>query len=435
MRNGQNKTARPDRAAEVVIERLGGRGDGIAQTEAGPLFVPDALPGERVLVRVGKPRGDGFTARVVERLETAAGRVDAPCLHFGQCGGCAVQHLAEEAYAAWKSGLLLEALERRSLPVDVVGDLVVCEAARRRLRFAAVGRRDAAVLGFNRRESNQIIDLTACVVADHAIAAKLEPLRALLAGMLKPKQLCDVEILAAENGLDLLLAGKINLNARNRMALVDFAGAEGFTRVSLQKDERFEAEVVVEFDAPEIRFGDVPAHPPPGAFLQPSSDGEQALRQAVQALLPPGSLKITELYAGCGAFGLPLAAAGFRVDAYEGDAAMVKTLTQAAGRNSLGGRISGRTRDLVRQPLRPAELKGADVVLLDPPRNGAAAQVALLAESEVPAIVYVSCNPATFARDGAVLAEAGFELAHVTPFDQFVYTPHLEVVGLFLRRD
>lgn len=429
-----DKTARPDRAAEAVIERLGGRGDGIAQTEAGPLFIPNALPGERVLVRIGKPRGDGFTARVVERLESSADRVEAPCPHFGQCGGCAVQHLAEDAYAVWKRGLLLEALERRGLPSDVVGDLVLCEPARRRLRFAAVGRRDTAVLGFNRRESNQIIDLSACTVADPAIASKLAPLRTLLAGMLKPKQLCDVEIVAAKNGLDLLLVGKINLDRRNRMALVDFAGAEGFTRVSLQKDERFEAEVVVEFDAPEVRFGDVTAHPPPGAFLQPSADGEQALRQAVQALLPPGTMKITELYAGCGAFGLPLAAAGFRVAAFEGDAAMVKTLTQAAGRSSLGGRISGRVRDLVRQPLRPGELKEADVVLLDPPRNGAAAQMELLAESDVPAIVYVSCNPASFARDGAVLAEAGFELAHVTPVDQFVYTPHLEVVGLFLRR-
>jgi 23S rRNA (uracil1939-C5)-methyltransferase len=92
-------------------------------------------------------------------------------------------------------------------------------------------------------------------------------------------------------------------------------------------------------------------------------------------------------------------------------------------------------RDLVRQPLRPVELTESDVVLLDPPRNGAAAQIELLAESDVPAIVYVSCNPASFARDGAVLAEAGFELAHVTPVDQFVYTPHLEVVGLFLRRE
>ena len=433
MPNAPSKTARPDRAAEVVIERLGGRGDGIAQTEAGPMFVPNALPGERLLVRVGKPRGEGFTAKAVEHLETSPARTEPPCPHFGQCGGCAVQHLSEEAYAGWKRGLLLEALERRGLPLEAAGDLILCEPHRRRLRFAAVGRKGSAVLGFNRRESNQIVDLSACAVADPAIATKLEPLKDLLAKLLKPKQLCDVEIVAAENGLDLLLVSKISLNGRNRMLLVDFAGAEGCTRVSVQADERFPPEVVVEFDAPQIRFGDVPAHPPPGAFLQPSADGEQALRQAVQALIPPGTMKITELYAGCGAFGLPLAAAGFRVTAYEGDEAMVKTLTQAAGRNSLGGRIAGRVRDLVRQPVRPSELADTDLVLLDPPRNGAAAQVELLAESDVPAIIYVSCNPATFARDAAMLAEAGYDLRHVTPVDQFVYTSHLEVLGLFLR--
>lgn len=433
MPNSPSKTARPDRAAEVVIERLGGRGDGIASTDAGPLFVQNALPGERLLVRVGKPRGEGFTAKAVELLESAADRVEPPCPHFNQCGGCAVQHLAEAPYAEWKRGLLLEALERRGLPLDVVGDLILCEPGRRRLRFAAVGRRDSAVLGFNRRESNQIVELSTCSVADPAIVAKLAPLKDLLAKLLKPKQLCDVEILAAENGLDLLLVGKINLNGRNRMLMVDFAGAEGFTRVSLQADERFPPEVVVEFDAPQIHFGSVPAHPPPGAFLQPSADGEQTLRQAVQALIPPGTLKISELYAGCGAFGLPLASAGFRITAYEGDEAMVRSMTQAAGRNALGGRIAGRVRDLVRQPVRPVELADCDLVLLDPPRNGAAAQVELLAESRVPAIIYVSCNPATFVRDAAMLVEAGYDLTRVTPVDQFVHTPHLEVVGLFVR--
>ncbi len=418
----------------MVIDRLGARGDGIAETEAGPVFVPNALPGERTLVRLGKPRGDGFVAKPVERLSASADRAEPPCPHFGQCGGCAVQHLTEQAYAEWKRGLLLEALQRRGLPTDVVGDLVLCEPERRRLRFAAVGRRGSAVLGFNRRESNQIIDLSTCSVAVPAIVAKLEPLRALLGQLLKPKQSCDVEIVAAENGLDLLLVGRINLSTPVRMLLVDFAGAEGFTRLSLQKDERSEPEVVVEFDAPQVRFGDIPAHPPPGAFLQPSQDGERALRQAVQELMPPGTGKVVELYAGCGAFGLPLAAAGFRVAAYEGAVDMVKALTQAAGRNGFGGRISGHVRDLVRQPLRPTELAGMDLVLLDPPRGGAAAQVELLCESQVPAIVYVSCNPASFARDGAMLAEAGFELAHVTPVDQFVYTPHLEVVGLFLRK-
>lgn len=432
-KTARSKTARPDRAAEVTIERLGGRGDGIAQTEAGPVFVPDALPGERVLVRLGKPRAEGFAARVVERMSDAPERVEASCPHFGHCGGCATQHLARDAYAVWKRGLLLEALERKHLPVDVVGEMVLCRPERRRLRFAAVGRTGSVVLGFNQRGSNQIIDLKTCTIAEPAIRDILPAIRDLLKDMLKPKQLCDVELLVADNGLDMLLAGKINLSAPRRMALVDFAGKHGFTRISLQKDEWSEPEVVVQFDMPEVRFESVPSHPPPGAFLQPSAAGETALRHAVQQLIPPGTMHITELYAGCGAFGLPLAAAGFRVAAYEGNEFMVRSMTQAAGRNSLGGRISGHVRDLVRQPLMPGELAETDLVLLDPPRNGAGIQIELLADSNVKAIIYVSCSPASFARDGAELVEAGFELTHVTPVDQFVHTPHLELVGLFLR--
>ena len=434
-KSARSKTARPDRAAEVTIERLGGRGDGIAQTEAGPVFVPDALPGEQMLVRLGKPRSEGFAARVVERKTDSPNRVEAPCPHFGLCGGCATQHLAQNVYAEWKRGLLLEALERKDLPTDVVGDLVLCPPERRRLRFAAVGRTGSAVLGFNQRGSNQIIDLTTCTIADPAIRNLLQPIRELLAGMLKPKQLCDVELVAAENGPDMLLAGKINLSAPRRTALVDFAGQHGLSRISLQKDQWSEPEVIVQFDMPEVHFDKVPANPPPGAFLQPSAAGELALRQAVQQMIPPGTMHITELYAGCGAFGLPLAAAGYRVAAFEGNEFMVRSMTQTAGRNSLGGRISGQVRDLVRQPLMPGELAETDLVLLDPPRNGAGIQIELLADSKVNAIIYVSCSPASFARDGAELAEAGFALTHITPIDQFVHTPHLELVGLFLRQE
>jgi 23S rRNA (uracil1939-C5)-methyltransferase len=427
------RTARPDRAAEVTIARLGFRGDGIAETDAGPVFVPNALPGERALVRLGKPRADGFAGRVVERHSSSPHRAEPPCPHFGACGGCAVQHLDDAGYREWKLGLLIDPLERRGLPTDVVGDLVCCPPERRRLRFAAVGRQSGAVLGFNARASNQIVDLETCVVAAPAIRAMLGPLRTLLGELLGPKRSCDAELLAAENGLDLLLVGGINLNARRRMALVDFAGKHGIARLSVQQGERAEPEVIVQFDAPEIRFGSVPVHPPPGAFLQPSRAGEEALRHAVQEMIPPGTLRIAELYAGCGAFGLPLAGAGFRVAAFEGDAAMVRALTQAAGRASLGGRISGHVRDLARQPLMGSDLSGSDLVLLDPPRSGAAVQIERLAERAVPAVIYVSCNPASFIRDAAILVEGGYDLVHITPVDQFAYTPHLELVALFLR--
>lgn len=431
-----SRTARPDRALDVTIERLGSRGDGIAETPLGPVFVPNALPGEDVLVRIGKPRADGMAGSVVERRSESADRIAPVCRHFGRCGGCQTQHMAAPAYAEWKRGLLLETLARRGFDDEsLVADLTLCPPQRRRLRFAAIGRREGAVLGFNARNSNQVIDLAECPIADPRIAGLLEPLRQVLGEVLTPKATSDVEIVATEDSIDLLLISRVSMNGKRRNALIAFAGEHGISRVSFQADERFPPEVIIQFEAPLVRFGATAVAFPPGAFLQPSAAGEQALREAVQLLVPPGSLRVIELYAGCGAFGLPLAAAGFRVAAYEGEQAMIQAMTQAAGRASLGGRIAGHVRDLARQPLRVEEMNGADLVVLDPPRNGAAGQAEQIAASSVPAVIYVSCNPATFARDAGTLCDGGYALRQVIPVDQFVYTPHLELVALFTRED
>lgn len=427
-------TARPDRALEVTIDRLGGRGDGIAETPAGPVYVPNALPGEDILVRLGKARAEGMAGKVVERRSDSADRVDPTCRHFGRCGGCATQHIGQSAYAAWKRDLLLEALARRGFEdPSIVADIVLCPPERRRLRFAAIGRKGDAVLGFNARGSNQVIDLEMCSIADPRIVAVLPALREALGDVLTPKMTCDVEIVAAENGLDILLVSRVSMNGKRRQRLIDFAGEHGVVRVGFQGDERFPPETIIQFEAPVVHFGATSMPFPSGAFLQPSAAGEKALREAVQLLIPPGAMRIVELFSGCGAFGIPLAAAGFRVAAYDSEEPMIYAMGQVAGRADLGGRISGRVRDLARQPVRPEEMDGVDLVLLDPPRNGATAQIEQIADSDVPAVVYVSCNPASFARDAGTLADSGYTLRQVIPVDQFVHTAHLELVALFQR--
>jgi 23S rRNA (uracil1939-C5)-methyltransferase len=429
-------TARPDRALEVTIERLGGRGDGIAETPAGPVYVPNALPGEDMLVRLGKARAEGMAGKVVERRSDSADRIDPTCRHFGRCGGCATQHIGQSAYAAWKRDLLLEALARRGFEdPSIVADIVLCPPERRRLRFAAIGRKGDAVLGFNARGSNQVIDLEMCSIADPRIVAVLPALREALGDVLTPKMTCDVEIVAAENGLDILLVSRVSMNGKRRQRLIDFAGEHGVVRVGFQGDERFPPETIIQFEAPVVHFGATAMPFPSGAFLQPSAAGEKALREAVQLLIPPGAMRIVELFSGCGAFGIPLAAAGFRVAAYEAEEPMIYAMGQVAGRADLGGRISGRVRDLARQPVRPEEMDGVDLVLLDPPRNGATAQIEQIADSDVPAVIYVSCNPASFARDAGTLADSGYTLRQVIPVDQFVHTAHLELVALFQRED
>jgi 23S rRNA (uracil1939-C5)-methyltransferase len=153
----------------------------------------------------------------------------------------------------------------------------------------------------------------------------------------------------------------------------------------------------------------------------------------VLAAIPPKSETVADLYSGVGTFTLPLAQRGHRVHAVEGEAAAVAALEQAARRSSFFERVSVERRDLERRPVLAEEFEGGDAALFDPPRAGAKAQSAELAKSDLPLVVAISCNPATFARDARTLADGGFRLVAATPIDQFPWTAHLELVAAFQR--
>jgi len=192
------------------------------------------------------------------------------------------------------------------------------------------------------------------------------------------------------------------------------------------------AEPVIRRRAATIRFGPVAVEPPPDAFLQPTEDGEAALLARIEQALK-GAGRVADLYAGCGAFALPLAAAGQHVLAIDSAADHIAALDAAARGAGLGPFVVAEPRDLHRRPLAGRELSELEGVVLDPPRAGAASQAAALAESDVPVIAYASCNPRSFAHDARVLCDGGYRLESVTPVDQFLFTPHVELVGVFHR--
>ena len=179
------------------------------------------------------------------------------------------------------------------------------------------------------------------------------------------------------------------------------------------------------------RFGRALVSPPPGAFLQATAEGEQALLQSV-ALAIGSARKITDLFAGVGTFALPLAERA-EVHAVEGEATMTAALTKGANMTSGLKRVTVETRDLFRRPLEADEFKGVEAVVIDPPRAGAEAQMAVLARSNVPLIASVSCNPVTFARDAKTLISGGYSLDWVQVVDQFRWSPHVELVARFSR--
>jgi 23S rRNA (uracil1939-C5)-methyltransferase len=425
----------------VAVSALGPRGDGIADSRVGRLYIAGALPGETVRVTTGGKRGEGFVATLKESVTPSPDRVDPPCPHFGAgggaCGGCSVQHLADAAYADWKRGLVRHALERAGLDPSCVAPLVRTAAAgRRRAEFAAFrprARGSHTFFGFHARASRRVVEIEACHILRPELAALVPALRGLFTGLVPPGARWDAAITLADNGADLLVSAGHRPNADASMALAEFAGDHGFARIAWRADG--ETEPVALHETPVLNVSGVPVDLPSGAFLQASAEAEAALAGLVAAATGDHGKRgrIADLYCGVGTFTLPLARAGANVMAIDGDAPSVAALARAAGNAGFGGNVTTEARDLARRPLAADDLKGFDCVVFDPPRAGAAAQAEEIAKSVAPRIVAVSCNPATFARDAKVLSAGGYALEAVTPVDQFVWSGHVELVGVFSR--
>eukprot|EP00752_Nemacystus_decipiens_P000349 g349.t1 len=432
--------ARPAPAApvEAVVERLGAQGDGVAETgAAGRLYIPYAAPGDRLIATPGPRRGDGRAAQIAEILSPSPERIDPVCRHFGRCGGCALQHVRADAIAREKRALLVDALARKGFAAPPVAETVsIPPGDRRRARFAVRRRAGGAVLGFNERAGAAVVDLQECPVLRPDLAAVLPALRALCGRLDSLGRAADLQVLASETGLDLLFAPDrpAEPGLAEREALTAFADARDAARIAWIPAPDAPPEPVVARRAPRVVFGGVALDPPPGAFLQPGRAGEAAIGAAVAAALEahaPAADRIADLYAGCGALGLPLAARGLAVHAVEGLADHIAAFRKAGGAQGL--RVSAEVRDLARAPLEPEELARFDAVLFDPPRAGAAEQARMLAGSAVPLVIAVSCNPSTLARDLRLLADGGYRLVDAQPIDQFPWSGHLEAVAAMVR--
>jgi 23S rRNA (uracil1939-C5)-methyltransferase len=236
-----------------------------------------------------------------------------------------------------------------------------------------------------------------------------------------------------DSGPDLLLRTDAVLSAGDRARLANFARAHNLPRVSWSRGHEA-PEPVCLLRPSHIRFGSIDVDPPPGAFLQASAEGEEAIVRAVLAGLPVSSrqARIAELYAGCGTITFALARHA-RVTAWEGDASAAGAIEMAARKAGLSGWISVERRDLARQPVLAQDLSAFAAAVLDPPYAGARAQITQIVASGIPRVIYVSCNPTALERDARCLYEAGYRLVAATPIDQFLWSARLESVVVFAR--
>lgn len=401
------------------ITRLGAQGDGVSAEAGRAVYVAGALAGERV-----RASGDGERLTLEEVVAPSPARITPFCPNFGVCGGCAVQHLAEDEYRAWKRGLAAEALSRAGLDV-LPGELVDGHGGgRRRVTLHARRRGGQVVAGFMRARSHDLVAIEACPILEPALQPAPRLARALAAALPEGKPL-TILVTASEGGLDVDLRGQGPVSDRLRLSLSALAERLDLARLSLHGD------VVVQRRPPVQLMAGVAVVPPPGGFLQPTRAGEEALVNLAMAALPDARRGL-DLFAGAGPFTLALARRA-EVHAVESEQKALVALTQAA-RGAQGlRRITTEARDLFRRPLLAPEYASFDAVLLDPPRAGAEAVATQLARTDVPAIAYVSCDPASFARDAAILSAGGHALVGVTPVDQFRYSHHVELVAAFRK--
>ena len=418
----------PGDDATWTIERLGHRGDGIARRGAERALAPLTLPGE---VISGTPqRGRIAGARI---LRPAAERVAPDCPHYAHCGGCALMHASDEFVKRWKVGVVTEALRAQGLAAPVAGIHVSPPFSRRRAVLAGRMGPGGPVVGLHARASAEIVAIGSCRVLRPAINGALPLLGRLVAACAPWTAEMTLSVTETGPGLDVAIAPQPGAR-RRRGTPPDDAGL--FARLSALAAEgdlaRLSwADLSITRRPPTLRFGRATVVPPPGAFLQATAEAQAAMT-ALLRRITAGAPRITELFAGCGTFSLPLAETA-EIRAFEGLAAPLAALDTAARRTPGLRRITTATRDLARRPLLADEL-GGDAIVIDPPRAGAEAQAREIARTKVPVLAYVSCDPASFARDARILAEGGLDLVALWVIDQFRWSPHVETVAEFRRR-
>ena len=405
----------------VFIERLNARGEGAARRPEGLLCVPYTLPGETVTADVQGERGT-----LIGLVDASGQRVAPICPYFGRCGGCALQMMALEPYALWKRGLLVEALARAGVTAEVAPLHDAHGAGRRRATLHARRTDDGRMqVGFMQARSHTIIPIDQCPVLDVALAGAIAAARAVAKALTTLGKPLDLLVTATDTGHDMDLRGAGKLGEADRQALIGIAAAHDLARLSNH------GVIVLEQRRPVLRMGPATLELPPGAFLQATGAGEEALGARVLGALS-GARRIADLFAGVGTLALRLAADA-EVSAFDTEASALDALSKAS--RAAPGLRAVRTgkRDLFGQPLRPDELAGFDAVVLDPPRAGAEAQARCLAASLMPRVAYVACDAQSFARDAAILVAAGYRAETIEPIDQFRYSAHMEIFSLFRR--
>ena len=417
----------------LIIEELGPKGDGLYHGPKGFVCVDRALPGDHIRTDIRRDEKGVNRGTILEILEPSELRQKAPCAHYDDCGGCTVQHLKTKYYTDWKIQLVQEAFVKLRLkPQRWLNPIWIGDRNRRRATFSIFKKGSQVKMGYYRRRSDQISDIDECLIADPKLMLLRDSLKPLLGSILRPSEPIDVFLQLIGPSVDMVITGRVGkLGEPDRVVMAVFdkvLESSGVSRISWRLNAHHPVETIRTKGPIVASFGALKVPMPPAAFLQPTFEGEMALVESVLKALPSKG-HFADLFSGCGTFSGPMLKHG-SVDAYESESLSVKALMRAAA----GHRLEVFRRDLFKNPLRRDLLRNYDAIVFDPPRSGCLEQVTQLALGKVPTLVGVSCNPATFARDARILCDGGYWLQSLQMVDQFLWSHHVEVVGVFTRQ-
>ena len=433
----------PQDPVRARIDSMSHEGRGVAKVGGKTVFIDGALPGEEVLFRFLKKHASFDEGMAVEILVPSAKRIAPGCPHFQICGGCRLQHLSAEEQIRFKEGVLLEQLKHIGgvSPETVIPALRGPEwGYRRKARLGVkyVEAKGRVVIGFREKQGRFLADLDSCPVLHPAVGDRLLELQALITGLSIRKHIPQIEVAVGEQATvlvfrhmqpfletDLQLLGAFQTRT-GMMICLQPGGPETVTPLAPGQD------LFQEYSLPghEVSFRFHPLD-----FTQVNfSINEAMVDRVIGMLQPEGDEQVLDLFCGLGNFSLPLARCAGRVTGVEGDRALVQRATENAGRNGLSN-VDFQVCDLLQEDLAAGFLGTAwDKVLLDPPRLGAREVLARLTLQHTKRLVYVSCNPATLARDAGILVrEKGFRLVQAGVMDMFPHTAHVESIACFER--
>jgi 23S rRNA (uracil1939-C5)-methyltransferase len=428
-----------DSAIIVTIESLDANGRGVARFQHKPVFVSGALPHETVKIKITEAKSKYALAKVIDVIKPQKERVEPVCQHFEQCGGCDIQHLAYDKQLAFKQQKVAHLIQQQ-LAIDTLPwqEPIVSTPLHYR-RKARIGvqynKKNQAIVGFRRKLTNQLLPIKSCPILVKPFEHLFQPLTELLNAQLRANSIGHIELISADKNW-LIVRQLTPMKTQEKQAWLSF-GLDHQLSIAIddgsnvQPLDEQQAAVALTYQL----VGDIKIHFNAKQFIQVNADvNQQMINQAIAWLSLTPNDYILDLFCGLGNFSLPIARRVAQVVGVEGVQSMVEAAEQNAHHNNLPHCAfyqADLTQDITqtswwRQPYTK--------VILDPARAGALAICERLSELPVSHILYVSCDPATLARDLSALTRAGFEICKIAIMDMFAQTKHVETMVLLTRQ-